>query len=92
MASVDGSMSLWSPKGICLHSVVVPKEHIKATACCFHPSSQQFAFTSIDGEVGVASLKPSVVHGLHRETYARRTALDEVTIRNLITDKTTTIK
>ena len=92
IASVDGSLTLWSAKGTFLQSLVLSGEQPEATACCVHPSDQRIAFTSRQGDVAVAHMRLPVVHGLHREIYARRTALGEVTVRNLITDKMATLQ
>ncbi|KAL8448241.1 hypothetical protein Emag_004009 [Eimeria magna] len=65
---------------------------METTACCFHPSGQRLAFVNRHGHLGLAQLKLPIVHGLHRELYARRTALRELTVRNLITEETAVIR
>ncbi|CDJ30789.1 WD-repeat protein, putative [Eimeria mitis] len=92
LVGVDGGISLWSYKGICLQPLDFSAEKPEVTACCFLPSGQRIALTTREGDLGIAQLRLPVVHGLYREVYARRTALCEVTVRNLLTDMTTTIQ
>lgn len=92
LVGVDGGLSLWSYMGICLQPLQVSAETPEVTACCFLPSGPRIAFTTRQGDLGIAQLRLPVVHGLYREMYARRTALCEVAVRNLLTDMTTTIQ
>ncbi|CDI81352.1 WD-repeat protein, putative [Eimeria praecox] len=92
LVGVDGGLSLWSYMGICLQPLDFSAEKPEVTACCFLPSGLRIAFTTRQGDLGIAQLRLPVVHGLYREVYARRTALCEVTVRNLLTDMTTTIQ
>ncbi|CDJ51313.1 WD-repeat protein, putative [Eimeria brunetti] len=92
LVGVDGGLSVWSSNGTCLQPLNFYAEKPEVTACCFLPSGLRIAFTTREGDLGVAHLRLPVVHGLYREVYARRTALCEVTVRNLLTDVTTTIQ
>ncbi|XP_026194212.1 intraflagellar transport protein 122 homolog [Cyclospora cayetanensis] len=91
MVGVDGCITLWSSNGIYLQPLHVSGERLEATACCFLPSGQRLAFTNRQGDVGILNLRLPVVHGLHREVYARRTTLCELTVHNLLCNKTVTI-
>ncbi|KAL8435801.1 hypothetical protein ACSSS7_002178 [Eimeria intestinalis] len=86
MSAVGEAVSLWSREGKPLHAIYSLDAKVETTACCFHPSGKRLAFVNRHGQLGLAQLKLPVVHGLHRELYARRTGLREVTLRNLITD------
>ncbi|KAL8427605.1 hypothetical protein Efla_005780 [Eimeria flavescens] len=88
VATVTGNLSLWSREGSFLQPSVLSDEGLGPVSCGFHPDGKRLAFSTRDGGLAVAQLRLPIVHGLHRELYARRTAPNELTIRNLVTDKT----
>ncbi|KAL8275962.1 hypothetical protein Esti_000078 [Eimeria stiedai] len=92
MAAVGEAVSVWSREGKPLHAFASLDAKVETTACCFHPTGQRLAFANRHGHLGLAQLKLPVIHGLHRELYARRTALREVTVRNLIAEDTAVIQ
>ncbi|KAL8449041.1 hypothetical protein Emed_003393 [Eimeria media] len=92
LATVGDAVSLWSREGNPLHAFSSLDAKVETTACSFHPSGQRLAFANRHGHLGLAQLRLPVVHGLHRQLYARRTSLREVTLRNLITEETTVIR
>lgn len=92
LVGVDGCLSVWSYMGIFLQPLEFSAGKPEVTVFCFFPSGLRIAFTTRQGDLGIAQLRLPVVHGLFREVYARRTALCEVTVRNLLTDMETTIQ